>query len=287
MKGTDYMVSLDMIPDGFSARARFACETALKAAEILMRYYDSRSLSVSDKGERDLVTEADYASEKAIRDALSLHYPEDAFIGEESGYDGEKTQYIWVTDPLDGTVNYAHGIQDFSISLGCLKNGQPYIGAVVVPVAGVMFCAEKGRGAYKNGQPIHVAHPSCLKETLLATDFSLRPYADGDEHLALYTALLPKVMNIIKPESSVMTTAYAASGRFGATLHQCLCIWDIAASVAILQEAGAIVTDRFGKELVFNRELPYSMIAACPEIHSQLLEISKAIPQKNPESAQW
>ncbi len=281
------MELFDKIPEGFSERARFACETALRAAEVLLRYYDSRTLSVSGKGDRDLVTEADYESEKLIREAIASSFPEDAFIGEESGYSGEKAEYTWVTDPLDGTINFAHGVQDFSISLGCLRNGKAWAGAVVVPVAGVLFCAEKGKGAYKNGQRIFVDRPENLHDTLLATDFSMRPYADGEEHLALYNALLPVVMNVIKPESSVMTTAYTAAGRFGATLHQCLCIWDIAASVAILEEAGAVVTDRFGGELVFNRDLPYSMIAACPEIHAKLLEISRKIPQKHPETAKW
>jgi len=255
------------------ARTRLAREVAESAGALLLEIYRRDRFEVKGKGQNDLVTEADYAAESLVLARIREAFPEDTIIAEESGVMEKETGYTWVVDPLDGTVNFAHRLPEYAVSVGCLKDGRSWAGAVCLPVLGLLFHAEKGRGAFCNGEPIRISHPVGLSDTLLAMDFALRSYTSLSEHLRLYGRLLPLCMNIVKPESAVMSTAYVACGRFGAVLEQSLCIWDIAATAPILEEAGAAVTDAQGLPLAFDRILPYSVLAASPQIHGEILSV--------------
>jgi len=262
------------IPEHFSQRAQLAAQTALAAGEVILSYYDKEGLAFQPKGENDIVTAADLASEKCIFQQLRKHYPQDGFIGEESGFTDLEHEFTWVADPLDGTVNFAHGLPDFSISVACMQEDRPLLGAVYVPATDILILAERGKGAYKNSLPLKIRPCPQTDTALIGMDFTRRSYTNLDEHLALYQRILPKVGNIIKPESTVMTTAYCACGRFDAVFEMCPCIWDIAASHVILEEAGATVSDRYGNPIHYDRAMGYSMVAGSKDLHRELIQMT-------------
>jgi myo-inositol-1(or 4)-monophosphatase len=231
----------------------FAIQTAREAGGILADRL-GRSLQVSNKGDIDLVTEADLASEKFIIERIKSHYPRHAILAEESGdTNGVEivagtTDWKWIVDPLDGTTNYAHGYPCFCVSIGVERAGQIELGVVYDPTREEIFAAERGQGATLNDRPIRVSTVDDLTSAMLCTGFpyNVRERPDFAREFANFTM---KAQAVRRNGSASLDLAYVACGRFDGFWEDGLKAWDIAAGVLLIEEAGGRVTDFSGAPL--------------------------------------
>ncbi len=240
----EFPASLDL---GFAAGA---ARIALEAGELLRGYFD-RGVTAEYKGDVDLVTEADRASEKLIVSRLNAQFPEHGIYGEEGTRSGLERAYRWYVDPLDGTTNFAHGFPFFCISLGLehrppgLKpeqDGELVAGIVYNPIHGELFAAEKGKGAWqqKDSGParrLHVSPIKLLQESLLSTGFpSHKRHANPNIHF--YQQLTLRSHGVRRAGAAALDLAYTAAGRVEGFWEFNLNPWDTAAGALLVLEAG-------------------------------------------------
>ncbi len=220
----------------------FAIETAREAGNILLKKF-GRKINVSKKGEIDLVTDADLASEKFIIDKIKTYYPRHSILAEESGEAVliKDSKWKWIIDPLDGTTNYAHGYPCFCVTLAVENDGEIVIGVSYDPTRDEMFSAEKGQGASLNNKPIAVSETKKLCDSLLVTGF---PYdvANRSNFAGNFTNMLLKSRAVRRDGSAAIDLAYVACGRFDGFWEEGLNPWDMAAGVLIVEEAGGKVS---------------------------------------------
>lgn len=220
----------------------FAVETARAAGQLLLEKFGR--VTVSKKGDIDLVTEADLASEQMVIELIRSHYPKHSILAEESGDAivlGGDQKWKWIIDPLDGTTNYAHGYPCFAVTLALEHDGELAIGVTFDPTRGELFAAEKGKGASLNNKPIRVSATEKLSDALLVTgfpyDFKSRP--NFARHL---TQFLLDARGVRRDGSAALDLAYIACGRFDGMWEEGLKPWDMAAGVLMIEEAGGFVT---------------------------------------------
>ena len=231
----------------------FAVQTARDAGRILADRL-GRALQVSNKGDIDLVTEADLASERLIIDRIKSHYPRHSILAEESGAtDGVdfipgKSEWKWIIDPLDGTTNYAHGYPCFCVSIGLEREGKLELGVVYDPMRDEVFAAERGSGATLNERRIRVSAIDDLNAAMLCTGFpyNVRERPDFTRQFANFTMAAQAVR---RDGSASLDLAYLACGRFDGFWEEGLRPWDIAAGVLLVEEAGGQVSDYRGQPL--------------------------------------
>ncbi len=247
--------------------------TLIKAAEraggILNQYYGSNFKISNKEGVNNLVTEADHAAEKAIMEIIRNDYPDHHILSEESGDMPTSSSYKWIIDPLDGTVNFAHGLPLCCVSIGLEQDGEMLMGAVFNPFFHEFYFAQKGYGATLNNQVIHVSGETAVAKACLVTGF---PYTYLDEEngpLEVFSRLIRKGVPVRRLGSAAMDLCWVAAGRFEGFYEHKLYPWDSAAGYLIVQEAGGKVTDFKGA--------PYSpyqpqIVATNGKIHSELLQ---------------
>ncbi len=221
----------------------FAIETAREAGQILLEKF-GRKINISKKGEIDLVTEADLASEKLIIERIKSYYPKHSILAEESGEaisaDNANT-WKWIIDPLDGTTNYAHGYPCFCVTLALEHEGEIVVGVTFDPTRNELFAAEKGKGATLNNKPIRVSETEKLSESLIITGFpyDFKQKENFAKHL---TDFLLKARGVRRDGSAAIDMAYVACGRFDGFWEEGLNPWDVAAGVLLIEEAGGRVS---------------------------------------------
>jgi myo-inositol-1(or 4)-monophosphatase len=249
----------------------FAIETAREAGQILLDKLGK--ITVSKKGDINLVTEADLASEKHIVEKIRSHYPKHSILAEESGesvalIDGDK-RWKWIIDPLDGTTNYAHGYPCFCVTIALEHDGEIVIGVTYDPTRNETFSAEKGQGASLNNKSVRVSDTEKLSEALIVTGF---PYDIGqrDNFARHLTDFLLKSRGVRRDGSAAIDMAYVACGRFDGFWEEGLNPWDVAAGVLFIEEAGGRVS--------YYDDSPFSIYAPpiCASnglIHSEMLEL--------------
>ena len=231
----------------------FAIQTARDAGAILADRL-GRALTVSNKGDIDLVTEADLASEKLIIERIRSHYPRHAILAEESGATAGvelvpgQTEWRWIIDPLDGTTNYAHGYPCFCVSIALERSGAIEVAVIYDPTRDEMFAAERGQGAHLNGRPMRVSAVEDLNNAMLCTGFpyNVRERRDFAREFANFTM---KAQAVRRDGSAAIDLAYVACGRFDGFWEDGLNAWDVAAGVLLIEEAGGRVTDFAGGSL--------------------------------------
>jgi myo-inositol-1(or 4)-monophosphatase len=231
----------------------FAIQTARDAGAILADRL-GRALEVSNKGDIDLVTEADLASEKLIIERIKSHYPRHAILAEESGATAGvdvipgKSEWQWIIDPLDGTTNYAHGYPCFCVSIALERAGKVEVGVVYDPTRDEMFAAERGQGATLNARPIRVSTVDDLNSAMLCTGFpyDVRQRPNFAREFANFTMAAQAVR---RDGSAAIDLAYVACGRFDGFWEDGLRAWDVAAGVLLIEEAGGRVSDFSGDAL--------------------------------------
>ncbi len=252
-------------------------ETALRAVEeggaVLMEYFGNLT-SIGYKGEIDLVTEADQESEYKIVNIIKDRYPDHRILAEETGASGKTSPYKWIIDPLDGTTNYAHGYPCFCVSIALEYEEEIIYGAIYDPVRKELFSAEKGRGAFLNGNTISVSSISELNSSLLCTGFPYDLRENMDSNMLLFRSFLVKSQAVRRDGSAALDLCYTAAGRFDGFWEQKLHPWDVAAGSLILSEAGGTLSTYRGGP--FNIYIP-EIVASNGLIHGQMLEVLRRI----------
>lgn len=253
---------------------------AREAGKILHSGYEARPgmanhLEVNYKGTIDLVTDVDIQSEKYLIESIRQRFPDHRIISEESGVNQGGDCCIWYIDPIDGTVNFAHGIPFFSVSIAYAHQGQMELGVVFDPMRGECFSAEKGCGAWLNGQPIRASAASDMDHSLLVTGFAydIRTHPENNlDHFARFTM---RSQGVRRLGSAALDLCYVAAGRFDGYWELRLNSWDIAAGGLIAQEAGAVVTNLSGNPdyLMANSSIQSSILAGNPTTHAHMLRI--------------
>jgi len=218
---------------------------AREAGALLLEYFHQK-LKIEYKGDADLVTAADRASEALIRQRISQQFPSHDVLGEEQGLNDQGSDYRWYVDPLDGTTNFAHGYPVFCVSMALEhrlpeKPGRRIAGVVYDPTRDELFTAEQGRGAQLNGSPIHVSQTAQLKECLVATGFpSHKRHKNPNIHF--YHQITLRTHGVRRAGSAALDLCNVACGRFDGFWEFNLNPWDTAAGVLIVEEAGGQVS---------------------------------------------
>src|SRR5271156_4629359 len=239
---------------------------AREAGALLMDYFHQH-LKIEYKGDADLVTAADRASEGLIRDRILRQWPTHDGLGEEQGLSDQGSDYRWYVDPLDGTTNFAHGYPVFCVSLGLEHRGKMIAASVYDPTRDELFSAEQGRGAQLNGEPIHVSKTTALKESLLATGFPSQK-RHKNPNIFFYHQITLHTHGVRRAGSAALDLCNVACGRFDGFWEFNLNPWDTAAGVLIVEEAGGKVTRFDGSAFELNSS---ETLASNGLIHGALL----------------
>jgi len=246
-------------------------ETASRQAGEIILNKKGRS-SFSEKGENNLVTEADYAAQEAIIKVISNQFPGHSIIAEENDLSANLDEPdLWIIDPLDGTNNYAHQIPHFSVSIAYARFGKVKAGVVFDPERGELFSAASGMGASLNGKTINVSKASSLQEAIVATGFYYDRGAKMRKTLSSIEELFEhNIHGIRRFGSAALDLCWVACGRFDAYFEYKLSVWDFAAGRLIVNEAGGCCTDQQGNPLTLSSP---GIVASNGILHNYLLNI--------------
>jgi myo-inositol-1(or 4)-monophosphatase len=224
-----------------------AIEAAHLAGELALRRF-RQPQEIRHKGPADPVTQADQEAEELIVHTIQRAFPDHEFLGEEGHRAPADAEHLWVIDPIDGTRNYAHGTPFFCTSIALARHGQPVLGVLYCPTLKETFHAEAGKGAYLNGQPIHVSRTTELEDAILSLSLvPARQVGNANVGLPMLARLQPVVETVRIMGSAALHLAYVACGRFDAGFQDSLHPWDLLAGALLVQEAGGIVTDLLGQ----------------------------------------
>ncbi len=248
----------------------FAIETAREAGQLLLEKF-GRKLNVTKKGDINLVTEADLASEKLIIERIKSYFPKHAVLAEESGaavLDGQSA-WKWIVDPLDGTTNYAHGYPCWCVTLALEHEGEIVVGVTFDPTRNELFAAERGKGASLNNKPIRVSATESLGDALIVTGFPY-DFKQRENFARHLTDFLLTSRGVRRDGSAAIDMAYVACGRFDGFWEEGLNAWDVAAGVLLIEEAGGQVSYYDGSKFsVYDPPI----CASNGLIHGQMLKV--------------
>jgi myo-inositol-1(or 4)-monophosphatase len=255
---------------------QFVETLARQAGEIIKSGYNQRPgfgspIEVQSKGLVDVVSEVDFQVEQLVLDAIRENFPGDSIVSEESGILEDKDCCIWYVDPLDGTINYVHGLPFFCVSIAYSEEGEVQLGVVFDPIRDECFKAEKGKGATLNGAPIRVSPAAELIESLLVTGFSYDIRSNDENNLDKFSRLTMRARSIRRLGSAALDLCYVAAGRLDGYWELDIHPWDFAAGALIASEAGAVITD-----IKSNQDLltaSHTVLVCTPGIHKEMLEV--------------
>ena len=226
-----------------------AVRAARAGGDFISRYIDRvESLSITEKSRNDFVSEVDKGAEKAIIDIIRKAYPNHSILAEESGNHKGTDDYEWIIDPLDGTTNFLYGFPQFAVSIAVRHKNRITQGVVYNPLSQELFSASRGNGAQLNDRRIRVTPRKSLEGALIGTGI---PYRDAqmhlmDDYLGMMKAIIPGTAGVRRPGSAALDLAFVAAGRLDGFWELDLNIWDIAAGVLLVEEAGGLVGDLNG-----------------------------------------
>lgn len=216
---------------------------ARTAGDVLLKYFRTSHLEIETKtNEFDVVTIADKASEKVIKQFIHGNFPEHGIISEESADEKSDSEWCWIIDPLDGTTNYSQGLPNFSISIALRHWQDTIIGVVYAPYLGEIFHAVKGCGAFLNGKQINCSSKKYLDKAVLATGVPYDKMTNPDNNIREISIIALKVRGIRRLGSAALDLSYVAAGFFDGYWELNLNIWDVAAGVLLVEEAGGVTT---------------------------------------------
>ena len=261
-------VEINMAVDMIQAR-HTGIAAAYQAGEILLRYLGNVK-DIRKKGRIDLVTEADTASEARIIEIIKASFPNHGILAEESGHRPQQDSYTWIIDPLDGTVNFAHGLPFFGISIALVSDQTTLLGLVFNPLGNELFYAEKSGGAFLNHRKIAVSNTDTLVESLVCTGFPYDLKSDFENLTRRFNQCLKSVQGMRRLGSAALDLCYLACGRFDGFWEQNLAVWDFAAGALIASEAGAVVSEYSGASHTLSSK---TILATNGLIHSEMIRI--------------
>jgi len=245
--------------------------SAVETGAAIMKEYFDQSFIISNKeGVNNLVTEVDHKSEAAIFKVIKEQFPEHYILSEEAGEIIQDSNYKWIIDPIDGTVNYANRIPICCVSIGIEKDGKMILGAVYNPFIGELFFAEKGKGATLNNKAIHVSNKADVKSSCLVTGFPYTYLDEANGPLQVFDKLIRKGVPVRRLGSAAIDLCWVAMGRFDGFYEHQLQAWDSAAGFLMVEEAGGKVTDLTGK---YYNPYQHGIIASNGKIHDELLNV--------------
>jgi myo-inositol-1(or 4)-monophosphatase len=245
-----------------------AVEIAREAGALLANYFERR-VTFEVKGEFDLVTEADRASEKLVVERLRSYFPSHAIVAEEGGGHQSASEYRWYVDPLDGTTNFAHSFPMFNVTLALERGGEVIAGVIYDPLRQEMFTAEQGGGAYLNHRRIRVTRAARLTDALGSTGFPSRKRSHN-VNIHFYYQLAMASHGVRRTGSAALDLAYVASGRLDFFWEFGLKPWDQAAGTLLVREAGGKVSDMSGD--THNITESEHLLADNSLLHQELLQ---------------
>lgn len=244
---------------------------ASKAGAAEITRFFQKEFAVSNKeGVNNLVTEADHASEKAILAVIKSYYPEHQVLAEESGEGKQASEYKWIIDPVDGTVNFAHGIPINCVSIAVEYKGEIIMAAVYNPHMNEFFFAEKGKGAFLNDQLVHVSNETKVIKSCLVTGFPYTYINMPNGPVEVFERLVKKGVPVRRLGSAAIDLCWVACGRFDGFYEHKLEPWDSAAGYLIVEEAGGKVTDFNGDRFSVYQ---HRVLASNGKIHDEMLRI--------------
>ncbi len=233
--------------------------------------HKEKRVDFKGEGERNPVTDVDRKSEEMIKEFLEGRYKDFGFFMEEGGEEKGRSPYFFCIDPLDGTVNYAHGYPMFCISIALMENRKPIVGVVYDPLRDELFHAVRGNGAYMNGRRISVSKEDRLVKSLLSTGFPYDLLGSEKNNVDLFSRLVYETQGVRRGGSAALDLCYVACGRLDGFWELGLKPWDIAAGSLIVEEAGGTVTDFNGSPIdVMERD---DIVATNGKIHKALLGV--------------
>ncbi len=258
-------------PNDLNKYLDIARESALKAGIILKEHFRKLDPSMIDeKAKNDFVTNVDRMAEEIIKNHIKNHFNNHDILAEESPTKRNSSPFLWIIDPLDGTLNYIHGLPNFAISIALEIEEELVMGLIYEPLRDSVYSAIKGQGAYKNDKRIHVSHSKTLNTSLIATGFPFRIKDIIDPYLKVFKNLFMQATGIRRGGSACLDLAYTAEGIFGGFFECALSPWDMAAGALMVKESGGVVTDFNGS----NRFLKTGNIVAGIEgVHLEMLKI--------------
>jgi myo-inositol-1(or 4)-monophosphatase len=254
------------------SRLEFAIDLARRAGDLLRAGFGHAG-TVRYKGPIDPVTEYDLRSEALIRDAIHAAFPEDAILGEEGGSSGNGDGR-WVVDPLDGTVNFAHAVPIFAVTMAYVQGGRPSVGVTYDPMRDEMFHASSGGGAWLNGDRLHVSMCELLDRSLLVTGFPYGIRSAPNNNLGHYAAFAVQSLGVRRLGSASLDLAYVAAGRLDGYWEFAVEAWDVAAGMLMVEEAGGWVTRTDGQPDPL--QPPISILATNAWLHPAMLAVLNA-----------
>ena len=247
-----------------------AVDAARRAGEIIRQGMATARLSVCRvKAVGDVATFVDAAAERIIRERLLAAYPDHAFVGEEQGAHGT-SPCRWIVDPLDGTMNFVHGLPYFAVSVALEVEGKVRLAVVHDPVGGDVYAAREGRGAWRNGERLRVADTADLGQALVGAATPPPAWPDMADFLRRFGALCRNAAGVRRLGAAALDLAGVASGRLDGFFMMHLALWDVAAGGLLVTEAGGCVVPLPG---VREEERAVRVVAACPGIVAALLRV--------------
>ena len=244
---------------------------AIEAGGTELKRFFNNEFKISHKeGVNNLVTEADHASEAAILAIIKKNFPDHQVLAEETGEHVRNSSYKWIIDPIDGTVNFAHGIPLCSVAIAVEKDGDIIMSSVYAPVLNELYFAEKNNGAWLNNKKISVSDESNVLNSCLVTGFPYTYITMPNGPLDVFNKLIRKGIPVRRLGSACIDLCWVACGRFDGFYEHKLEAWDSAAGYLIVEEAGGRVTDHEGKKFS-----PYQhrILATNGKIHDELLGV--------------
>ena len=240
--------------NSISANLNIMIKASEKASKILIKDFgEIEKLQVSKKGPKDFVTNSDFKTEKIIIDELKKAKPNYSILSEEKGIENNRDKNnTWIIDPIDGTINYLHGVPHFAISIALKSYDKIIAGLIYDPIKDEMFYAEKNGGAYLNNKRIRVSKKNNINECLFATSGTIEGEID---------------FSFRKSGSASLDMAYIACGRYDGYFQKNLNLWDIAAGLILVEEAGGVIN-----KIDLNNCKDLKIIASSPDINKKLMD---------------
>lgn len=260
------------------------CETAARAGGKLLVDMQGQ-ITVREKNPKDLVTEADIASQKAIQAVIHEEYPDHLFVGEEDVHDPNgsrfrdavNAKYCWIVDPLDGTTNYVHRLQSYCVSVALLEYGIPTAGVVYDPVTDECFRATRGGGAWLNAARITISDCTSLERALIAASLSANVSRESIE-VARFVEVLHRCRGLRRLGSAALNLSFVAAGRLDGYWATSVKIWDVAAGFLLVEEAGGKLSDLCGGKVDLWH--PRFVAASSTSLQLELIAAIQQTPQQ-------
>lgn len=251
---------------------KVSIESVKEAGKLLMDNLDEIK-KATFKAKSDMVTNVDIESEKLLINKIKKIFPEHSILSEERGFIDNDSKYIWILDPIDGTMNYYHCSPPFRVGVCLLKNKKPVISAIYNPVKDQLFFAERGKGATLNDKIIKVSNNSNLTNSMILTHLSSKKEARIRTIVAL-ESIFKKTLHMRMFGCGLASITYVASGKFDVFFNVKTNPWDILPGVLLIEEAGGTITEINGEEITYNST---SVLATNGNVHDQILKLLEDI----------